>query len=109
MSGSWFEVRPQSLLQAEAGAGAVGGRVQSSVGSAKNGSHGAISIHAGWESSAALQQCLTAWEARLQALSSEIKQLQTGLGSASREYSEAERKAAALAEHVAGELREGRG
>jgi hypothetical protein len=69
----------------------------------------AVSHHSGWESSAALQQCLTAWETRLHALTSEVRQIGSNLGATSEAYKEAERKAVAMIEQVAKQLHPERG
>lgn len=66
----------------------------------------AISAHPGWQSSGALQACLTAWEKRLSDLAYEVSTIGQNLGTANHNYRAADQRIVtrlkALAELIQG-------
>lgn len=89
---SGFYVHHPTLSKAGEDAGMTSAHVTSKAHSLNGTTPKTISAHTGWESSSALQQCLTAWEARLKDLAYEVQTISQNLGKTTQEYQKAENK-----------------
>jgi len=99
-----FEVRLEVVAKAGASARKVAARVASSALRQPGDSTRQVISQPGWESAAALERCLSAWEARVRVLSAQAQQVGDNLGFTTRNYAEAEAKALAIIAQVRAQL-----
>lgn len=105
---SGFHVHHQALKGAGSGAASTAEKLAFSTTHLHKGSPRAIAAHPGWASSAALQQCLTAWEKRLKDLSYEVQTIGQNLITSNEAYETANAKIVAQLNELAAQLQRGR-
>jgi hypothetical protein len=88
---SGFAYRRAALSSAQASSATVASQVAASSQQKLCGATPeAIAAHPGWQSSSALQACLTAWEQRAAQLASQVQQVSDHLGTTIENYDTAE-------------------
>lgn len=103
---SGFYVHHPTVSKAGEGASTTSAHVTSKAHVLNGATPKTISAHTGWESSSALQQCLTAWEARLNDLAYEVQTIGQNLGKTTQAYQKAENKVLAHINLLASQLEE---
>lgn len=104
---SGFYVHHPSLTRASKGATASTANVGSSADEIAGSTPDAIQLHPGWESSAALQKCLTAWQRRLHDLAYEIQTIGLNLGASNEAYKKADQKLVKELEKLSSQIADG--
>jgi hypothetical protein len=99
-----FQVHHQALKSAGSGATSTAKKLASSTTQLHEGSSQAIAAHPGWASSAALQQCLTAWGKRLKDLSYEVQTIGQNLITSNSAYEAANAKVVAQLNELAAQI-----
>lgn len=87
-----FHAHHRTMAKSGQDATTASANVRSSAGKLGGSTPKAISEHQGWESSAALQKCLTAWEKRLKDLAYEVQTIGENLGASTKAYQKADQE-----------------
>lgn len=107
-AGPGFAYSRGALSAAQSASVSVGSQVAQTPARLSGATPQAVSAHPGWESSAALQGCLTAWEQRLRQLAAQVQQISKGLATTIDGYDTAEAQVISEIRRAAAGLEAGR-